>query len=146
MKVFTENFRLSNFIHDNNWKFPLGIHSIVSMNRKISGWKVNTTNITCISIITTLYVLQVASLFNDASLGNSVKMLVTRLVILTEDQVIVESSSSRKWYFLWLKIRLTIPFQSCLIQGFYDTWSLILHTHSGNMSKLQFEAFCMTLV
>ncbi len=40
LKVFTEYFRLNDSIHDNNSKFPPGIHSIVRMNRKVSGGKV----------------------------------------------------------------------------------------------------------
>ena len=57
-----------------------------------------------------------------------------------------ESSSSRKWYFSWLKMRSTNPFESCKKHPFDDIWSILLLNHNGKISKIHFKTSCMTLV
>ena len=56
-----------------------------------------------------------------------------------------ESSSSRKWYFSWLKIRHTNPVESDVNGGFHCIWSILWPVHEGKISKLNFKTSCMTL-
>ncbi len=59
---------------------------------------------------------------------------------------VFESSSSRKWYFPWLEMRPTNPFESCKNHTFHGVWSIILRSHNGTISKRHFKASCIALV
>ncbi len=57
-----------------------------------------------------------------------------------------ESSSSRNWYFSWLKVRHVNLFESNTNYASHRIWSIILHIHEGNIFQFHFITSCMTLV
>ncbi len=57
-----------------------------------------------------------------------------------------ESSSSRKWYFSWLKMRPTNPFECSKNHAHNDKWSIPFLCHNEKNPKRNFKTLCMTFV